>query len=160
MPVLAQYITDFLDFWDWKDPKPEQDPKSEQNLEPEQESVHASVVYEHLSNCQDYLTYNSDETTVPSRRSAFRTSIKWLNDCAKYGIEQVKAKGAQRGADKTKNVVSELRQLGTQMAQELLKGKLGGTRPMTVEQAAAIRLSLAPEAVHKSILIVSGPGAY
>lgn len=142
MPIVAQFIADFLGFWDWIDP------------ETKQGAGNARVVYEHLSNCQNYLTYDSDETTVASRRIAFKKSIRWLNDGAKYGVKQVKDNGAKRGATGPDKVVSELKQFGTQMALELLK------RGATVEEAAAIRLSIALDAVHKSILTVSDPAAH
>ena len=142
MPVVAQFVADFLGFWDWVDPDTKQGAQD------------AKVVYEHLSNCQDYLTYNSDETTVFPRRLAFRKSIKWLYNAAKYGIEQVKAKGAKRGQEE-RNSGSELRQFGTTMAQALLKPDSIGKTPATVEEAAAIRLSIALDSVHKSILTVS-----
>lgn len=148
MPVVAQFIADFLGFWDWIDPETKQRVKD------------ANDIYKHLSNCQDYLTYDSDETTVVSRRIAFKKSIVWLNDAAVYGVEQVKAKGVKRGENGPNDVVSELRQFGTQMALELLEGGPGGKDPCGVAEAAAIRLSIALDAVHKSILMVSGPAAY
>jgi len=106
------------------------------------------------------LTYDSDETTVASRRIAFKKSIRWLNDGAKHGVKQAEAEGAKRGANGRNDVVSELRQFGTQMALELLKDSPGGKTPAGLEEAAAIRLSIALDAVHKSILMVSGPAVY
>ena len=134
MPVIGQFVTDFLGFWDWTD------------AESKPVKTDASIVYGHLNNCQDYLTYNSDETTVFPRRIEFRESIKWLNNGAVYGIQQVVSK--KRGTSKPDGLVSELQQFGTKMAQELL------SQGLNKEEAAAIRLSIALEAVHKSILMV------
>lgn len=158
MPIVAQFIADFLGFWDWSGPEPKQgakDAKPETKKGPED----AEVIHEHLNNCQDYLTYDSDETTVASRRIAFKKSIVWLNDGAKYGIEQVRKNGAKRGANSPEDAVSELRQFGTQMALELFNGGPGRKSPATVVEAAAIRLSIALDAAHKSILTVSGSAA-
>ena len=134
MPVVGQFVTDFLGFWDWTD------------AENKPVKTDANIVYGHLNNCQDYLTYNSDETTVFPRRIEFRDSIKWLSEGAVYGIKQVESK--KRGKDKADNITSELQQFGTKMAQELL------SQGLNREEAAAIRLSIALEAVHKSILMV------
>ena len=134
MPVVAQFVTDFLGFWDWTD------------AENKPVETDAHIVYGHLNNCQDYLTYNSDETTVFPRRIEFRKSIEWLNGGAAYGIKQVEAN--KRETDKSDNLTSELRQFGTKMAEELLN------QGLKREEAAAIRLSIALEAVHKSTLMV------
>lgn len=160
MPIVAQFIADFVGFWDWSGPEPKQGAK---DAKPETKSglEDARVIYKHLNNCHDYLTYDSDETAVAFRRVAFKKSIGRLNDSAKYGIEQVKKNGAKRGANNPakKDAVSELRQFGSQMALELLNGGPGGKSPATVEEAAAIRLSIALDAAHKSILTVSGSAA-
>ena len=135
MPVVAKFVTDFLGFWDWNDPNTNK-PVSD-----------ARVVYNHLSNCQDYLTYNSDELTVFPRRIEFRASIDWLKKAAEYGIRKVH--DMEREKEAGEDTVSQLRHLGTAMAKTLLI-----THGLSVEQAAAIRLAIALDAVHKSVLMV------
>lgn len=131
IPIVADFITDFLGFWNWTD-----------QLKPTEVATHAKTVYDHLNNCQDYLTYDSDETTVLARRNAFELSIAWLYDGAVWGAKNVTKPGS-------KDAQSLLRTFGIDMAKELSKQDL---KP---EEVAAIRLSIALEAVHKSVLMVS-----
>jgi hypothetical protein len=141
MPVVARFVIDFLGFWDSDVVK---DAEGKEDIG--RKSPDPNFVYEQLNNCQDYLTYNSDETTVLPRRIEFRKSIQWLYDHANYGIQQVQSK--KRQSNNPKNLTEELQQFGTAMATALL------SRDFTAEEAAAIRLSIALDAVHKSILMV------
>ncbi|MCJ1402641.1 hypothetical protein MMC11_005861 [Xylographa trunciseda] len=142
MPVVAQFVSDFLGFWDWTDPD-----------EPKDSATDASITYQHLSNCQDYLTYNSDELSVFPRRIEFRKSILWLNKASIHGIKQVS--DGKRGSKQPKDVsdnIWKVRDFGSSMARELLNLKLDKDK-VTRDEAAAIRLSIALDAVHKSILM-------
>ena len=112
----------------------------------------AKTIYQHLSNCQDYLTYNSDEVSIFPRRVEFRKSIEWLKNASEYGIRQVY--DGKRGKNKPDDVVWDVRQFGNSMASKLLDN-LKGDKDQVIREAAAIRLSIALDAVHKSILVVS-----
>lgn len=137
---MAQFVADFLGFWDWK---------------PNQKESVASpgVVYQHLSNCQDYLTYNSDVLSVFPRRINFNCSINWLSQASIYGIKQVKEGRRKAWSNpKPNDYVEKVKRFGTSMAEALLDMNLN------VDLAAAIRLSIALDAVHKSVLMVSQKG--
>lgn len=139
-PVVAQFVGDFLGFWDWKPPEKYQEAKDQQAKD---EPANYATVYQHLKNCQDYLTYNSDKLSVFPRRIEFRRSIDWLSDASIHGVNQVK------GGERNNTANTALQKFGNDMATALLKMKL------TVDEAAAIRLSIVLDAVHKSVLMVS-----
>ena len=129
MPVVAQFVANFLGFWDWSDPND------------------ARALYGHFNNCQIYLTYNSEELTVFRRRVEFRKSIRWLNDTSIHGVQKVadkevadmwkieesrsltgiiyglldpKIPAAQAQSRESKPSDVQLRELGTKMASNLI----------------------------------------
>ena len=88
--------------------------------------------------------------SVFPRRIEFNLSIDWLSKASIDGIKQVKEGNRKAGSNpKPDDYVENVRRFGTSMAEALLK------RGLNVDQAAAIRLSIALDAVHKSVLMVS-----
>lgn len=139
--MLAQFVADFLGFWDW-----DQLTEDKDQLTKDQSAKYASVVYQHLSNCQDYLTYNSDELSVFPRRIAFRRSIDWLRRASIYGIQ----KKREVSPNAVPGHVWNVRRFGNSLA-KYLQGEKG----LSEDKAAAILLSIALDAIHKSVLMVS-----
>ncbi|KAF7536267.1 hypothetical protein G7054_g4653 [Neopestalotiopsis clavispora] len=75
IPVVTRYIADFLGFAD----KLRQVPTEDKNTYSENE------IYQHITNCQVFLSYNADETKWMQRRQAFKESMRKLIDLTQNG---------------------------------------------------------------------------
>lgn len=69
IPVVTRYVADFLGFGRLV--------KSENNLDAKYSE---NEIYQHISNCHVYFSYNADETKLPKRRKVFKDSMKFLFD--------------------------------------------------------------------------------
>lgn len=114
-------------------------------------------IYKHFTNCQDFLTFNPDETTAWKRRADFTKSLHFLKettercvDAAQPGIFGDFWGGPSYGSAQDGEAVKSLRKLGADLARYLVKEKR-----KTTEEAAAILLFTAIDATFKSILVVS-----
>ncbi|KAG9506448.1 hypothetical protein J7337_003431 [Fusarium musae] len=75
IPVVTRYVADFLGFGNklFKDPTESKDTYSE------------NEIYQHITNCQIFLSYNADETKWLQRREAFKASMKKLIELTQRG---------------------------------------------------------------------------
>lgn len=111
-------------------------------------------IYEHFNNCQDYLTYDADETTVWRRRIAFRKSINFLKELVEEGVAAAQPTfiestfGSARSYGDATEAVKKVRKIGVDLARAF-------TDRFGLEKAVALMLSTVMETLHKSILIVS-----
>ncbi|KAH7131804.1 putative prostaglandin G/H synthase 2/cyclooxygenase 2, pgh2/cox2 [Dendryphion nanum] len=68
IPVVTRYVADFLGFGHLiRSAKHPKAPHSE------------NEIYQHISNCQIFLSYNADETKLLKRRKAFTKSMEFLH---------------------------------------------------------------------------------
>lgn len=114
-------------------------------------------IYKHFTNCQDFLTFNPDETTAWKRRVDFTKSMQFLKETTERCVEAVQPGlfgsffgGPSYGSAQDGETVRSLRKFGVNIAQCLVKEKR-----KTKEEAAAIMLFTAINATYKSILVVS-----
>uniref|UniRef100_A0A0D2YHS7 Psi-producing oxygenase A n=1 Tax=Fusarium oxysporum (strain Fo5176) TaxID=660025 RepID=A0A0D2YHS7_FUSOF len=75
IPVVTHYVAEFLGFGD----KLCKDPSQSKGLYSENQ------IYQHITNCQIFLTYNADETKWLQRREAFKASMKALIELTQKG---------------------------------------------------------------------------
>ncbi|KAF9765930.1 hypothetical protein IL306_001713, partial [Fusarium sp. DS 682] len=75
IPVVTRYVANFLGFGDklFKTPTGGKDTYSE------------NEIYQHITNCQIFLSYNADETKWLQRREAFKASMKKLIELTQKG---------------------------------------------------------------------------
>ncbi|KAK2678791.1 hypothetical protein RAB80_003972 [Fusarium oxysporum f. sp. vasinfectum] len=75
IPVVTRYVADFLGFGNklFKTPTDAKDTYSE------------NEIYQHITNCQIFLSYNADETKWLQRREAFKASMKKLIELTQRG---------------------------------------------------------------------------
>ncbi|MCJ1465542.1 hypothetical protein MMC07_004160 [Pseudocyphellaria aurata] len=147
IPVVTRFFVDFLGFWDCV--QTPQHPNRQYN---------ENEIYEHICNCQDYRSYNSDETTMWKRRLAFKKSIIFLREKAEYGARRARGFfGLIPRDNKTtgdRAYVVALRNFGVKVSKAFAK-KLKNT-----DEVAAMMLVIALEAVHKSVMTFTEVLAY
>ncbi|KAI9667934.1 MAG: hypothetical protein M1821_000754 [Bathelium mastoideum] len=74
IPVVTRYVADFLGFGHLL--------HTENNSGG---SYSENEIYQHITNCQVFLSYNADETKMLKRRKAFKTSMSFLIDLTLNG---------------------------------------------------------------------------
>ncbi|KAK2616823.1 hypothetical protein QQS21_000200 [Conoideocrella luteorostrata] len=75
IPVVTRYVAAFLGF----------DDKLCTVATNVKDMYSENEIYQHITNCQIFLTYNADETKWLQRRQAFKTSMKKLIDLTQKG---------------------------------------------------------------------------
>ncbi|KAH7141556.1 putative prostaglandin G/H synthase 2/cyclooxygenase 2, pgh2/cox2 [Dactylonectria estremocensis] len=75
IPVVTQYVADFLGFAN----------KLRKDATEVKDTYSENEIYQHITDCQVFLTYNADETKWMQRRLAFKTSMKKLIDLTQKG---------------------------------------------------------------------------
>ncbi|KAK8929096.1 hypothetical protein H634G_03383 [Metarhizium anisopliae BRIP 53293] len=75
IPIVTRYVADFLGFGD----------KLRKVATDAKDKYSENEIYQHITNCQVFLTYNVDETKWMPRRQAFQTSMKKLIDLTQNG---------------------------------------------------------------------------
>lgn len=143
--MVTRFAADFLGFGDQiRTQASQKDRKYNENQ-----------IYRHFTDCQDYLTFNSDEAVTWKRRMAYRDSMQFLKQMTEQGVRDAQPglfEFYERcyGTKEDNAHVKELRKFGTAVARALVKEK-----GKTVVEAAGIMLATALDATHKIILIVS-----
>lgn len=143
IPVVTRFVSDFLGFFDCIKTPAHTDRKYDENQ-----------IYQHIQSCQDYLAYDSDETTIWKRRMAFKNSVNFLKELSEYGATQTKGRlfgwfprETQTGGDK--GYVVAVRDFGVQVSKAM------ATRLENAEEVAAMMLVVALDVAHKSVMTVS-----
>ena len=140
--MTTRYVADFLGFGHLiKGDKNPDAPYSE------------NQIYQHITNCQTFFSYNADETKLLKRRSAFKASMKFLYDLTKYGnIWEANRWSITRYFSsigrKENNVMVEL---GFKVAERVLQHE------RAVGRAAAVLLMVALDSAYNSVLAVMLP---
>ncbi|KAL8693454.1 MAG: hypothetical protein Q9218_001725 [Villophora microphyllina] len=74
IPVITRCIADFLGFGD-----------QIRSIENPKAKYSENEIYQHITNCQVFLSYNADETKLLKRRTAFKESMEFLLTLAEGG---------------------------------------------------------------------------
>lgn len=146
IPVVTRYVADFLGFGHLV--------KSEKNLDAKYSE---NEIYQHITNCHVYFSYNADETKIPKRRKVFKDSMKFLFELTlnngnvaeanKFRLTRVvQSLGSwfSKSAAGDKNPMSEL---GFKLSEQVLQEQKGD-----VGKAAAILLLIALDSSYNSVL--------
>ncbi|KAK3989229.1 heme peroxidase-domain-containing protein [Cladorrhinum sp. PSN332] len=145
IPVVTRYVADFLGFGHLV--------KSETNLS----AMHSeNDIYQHITNCQVYLSYNADETKLLKRRLAFKKSMNFLHDLTLKEGTIVEAKKSLMTRKLSsfgrwlftghKGTANPMRQLGLEVAERILANEPDPGR------AAAIFLLVGLDSAYNSVL--------
>ena len=138
--MTTRYVADFLGFGHLI--------KGDQNSKA---PYSENQIYQHITNCQIFFSYNADETKLLNRRKAYRSSMNFLYDLTKDGnIWQANRWSITRGlismGRKESNPMVEL---GFRVAERVLKHERDAGR------SAAILLLIALDSAYNSVLAVS-----
>jgi nitroreductase len=141
IPVVTKYVADFLGFGHLiRSANRPKAPYSE------------NEIYRHISNCQVFLSYNSDETKMLARRKAFKQSMAFLHKLVLGGnIAKANRYSATKYFFGTRND-NAMAKLGYEIAERLL------LHVPNAEAAAAIMVFVGLHAAYNSVLAVSSPG--
>ncbi|KAH7018578.1 putative prostaglandin G/H synthase 2/cyclooxygenase 2, pgh2/cox2 [Microdochium trichocladiopsis] len=77
IPVVTRYIAAFLGFSNKL--------REVATETPVKDTYTENQIYQHITNCQVFLSYNTDETKWMARRQAFQESMKFLIDLTRQG---------------------------------------------------------------------------
>lgn len=146
IPVVTRYVADFLGFGHLV--------KSEKNLHAKYSE---NEIYQHITNCHLYFSYNADETKLPKRRKVFKDSMHFLFDLTlnegnvaeanKFRLTRaIQSVGSwfSKSAAGDKNPMSEL---GFKVSEQVLQQQKGDTG-----RVAAILLLIALDSSYNSVL--------
>ena len=138
--MTTRYVADFLGFGHLI--KGDQNPKAPYS---------ENQIYQHITNCQVFFSYNADETKLLNRRKAYRSSMNFLYDLTMNGnIWQANRWSITRDfifmGKKESNPMVEL---GFKVAERVLEHERDAGR------SAAILLLNALDSAYNSVLAVS-----
>lgn len=141
IPIITRFVSDFLGFFDSvKTVKHPNRPYSE------------SQIYQHISNCQDYLSYASDETTAWKRRQDFKKSIAFLSELTKNGTPDTglfnRALSLFKAVEVEDKPIMDLRAYGADCSAVLMR------ELNDADQVTAAKMVVALNAAHKAVLMV------
>jgi hypothetical protein len=138
--VTTRYVADFLGFGHLI--KGDQNPKAPYS---------ENQIYQHITNCQIFFSYNADETKLLKRRKAFRSSMTFLYDLTKNGniwqANRWSITGGFLSMGKRDN--NPMVELGFKVAERVLKHERDAGR------SAAVLLMVALDSAYNSVLAVS-----
>jgi hypothetical protein len=113
-------------------------------------------IYQHITNCQVFLSYNIDETKMLKRRQAYKDSMNFLFELTKSGsISEANrwavTKLIRRGLGTIfcRREKNPMRRLGLEVATTILKTE------RSAGKAAAVLLIVALDSAYNSVLAVS-----
>ena len=132
IPVTTRYVADFLGFTD-------RIRTNEKSTAPYSENE----IYQHITNCQVFLSYNADETKMWRRRAAFKKSMQFLFELAESG----NIKEANRWFFRV-SPTNHIKHLGITVAARILE------QEKDTGKAAAILLLTALDSAYNSVLAV------
>ena len=150
IPVITRFVADLVGFGHLMKTR-------EQLHRPYEEND----IYAHITNCQDWVTFDADETQTYRAREKFRASIKLLMQLAKDGAADAQRVFLEGWRSRTYHLVhgdshevGELRRFGVELTQEVTARMTAARVPKPQEATAAVLLAFALEASHKSVAMV------
>ena len=149
IPVITRFVADVLGFGHLIKTR-------EQLYRPYEENE----IYDHIINCQDWVTFDADETRTYRRREKFRASIKVLQKLTSDAVaesQKMLFEGLRRNyhiVHGDSDDVRKLRQFGVALTQAVTTKLRASNVDKPVEATTAVMLSFALEASHKSVAMV------
>lgn len=137
--MVTHYVADFLGFRD----KLRRQPVAKSGTYSENE------IYQHITNCQVFLTYNADETKWMARRQAFRTSMQTLIGLTRKGTIWEANQWDLTRALFGKRATTHMHDLGVFVAKQVLDYEKDQSK------AAAILLLICLDFAYHSVVSVS-----
>ncbi|KAI9723451.1 MAG: hypothetical protein M1828_004181 [Chrysothrix sp. TS-e1954] len=140
IPVITRYVGDFLGFTD------------KIRIAPGSKATFSeNHIYQHITNCQVFLSYNADETKMWKRRDAFKTSMQFLYELAESGNIKEASRwwpswGGSGDASEPRN---HIKNLGKTVAKHIL------SEDSDTGRAAAKLLLIALDSAYNSVLAFS-----
>jgi len=142
IPVVTRYIIDFLGISHLV--------QSDSNPNAPSENL----IYQHITNCHTFLSYNADETKLQKRRKAFKSSMSFLYDLTLSGNVREANKWAVTKffghlwpfGRRSSNPMTAL---GLKVAKEVLR-----TEKYDSGKAAAVLLIIALDCAYNAVLAV------
>lgn len=135
--MITRYVADFLGFAD----------KVKSNDNPHAE-YSENEIYQHITNCQIFFSYNSDETKLIRRRKAFTTSMTFLYELTRAGhIRDATLWGKMKGIF-WRSKLNPMEQLGLEIAHQVLEKEPDHGR------AAAILLLIGLDSAYHGVVAV------
>ena len=139
IPVVTQYVADFLGFGN-KLRKVATDVKG---------TYTENEIYQHITNCQIFLTYHTDETKWMERRQAFKASMNKLIELTQNGTIWAASQWDITRALFGKRPNNPMRELGDFVAKRVLAYEKDQNK------AAAILLLICLDFAYNSVVSVS-----
>ncbi|KAK3938600.1 heme peroxidase-domain-containing protein [Diplogelasinospora grovesii] len=145
IPVITRYVADFLGFGDQV--KSDRNPRARYS---------ENEIYQHITNCQIFLSYNADETKLLKRRQAFKSSMAFLYkltqagniyDANRWSLTRWTANGL--GYLLGRSGKNPMRDLGFRVARHVLDQEKDAGR------AAAILLLIGLDGAYNAVLAFS-----
>ncbi|GKT61021.1 LOW QUALITY PROTEIN: PSI-producing oxygenase C [Colletotrichum tofieldiae] len=148
IPVVTRYMAAFLGF----SHKLREVPATSSVLDKRTQTAHHGTyteneIYQHITNCQVFLAYNTDETKWMARRQVFQKSVEFLIELARQGTiwEAKQMFGLSNmlfGREKT----NPMHQMGVFVARQILKHEPDQVR------AAAILLLISLDFAYNAVV--------
>ena len=141
VPVITCFFIDFLGFWN----------RVKTDAYPNRE-FSEDAIYKLMDDCQDYQSWDTDQTKGNKRRQTFQTSIKKLKEVAEYGVRRSSSgilwwRNAFRtyGAGTEPRQVMQMRRLAVTATQTLL------SKGFSQAEVSAIMLAFALDSAHNLV---------
>lgn len=157
IPVVTRFLVDFLGNWD-------QVKTNQSNVD---RPYTENQIYQHIDNCQNFQSWDSDETKVWQRRVAFKESMAFLQKFAEGGVAKsdytpyAYAAGLRRWLKEDRSeqyqdqpYATKVRELAIQTVAALKSSGL------SQKEIAAVMLSFALDIAHKIVLTFTEIIAY
>lgn len=141
IPVVTQYVADFLGFGN----------KVRKVATDDKDTYSENEIYQHITNCQIFLTYNADETKWMERRQAFKASMNKLIDLTQKGTIWSASQWDITRALFGKRPTNPMRELGDFVAKQVLDYEKDRCK------AAAILLLICLDFAYNAAVAVSDP---
>ena len=142
IPVVTRYVADFLGFGHKL--------RTDSNLS---KALTENEIYQHITNCQMFLSYNADETKLLKRRKAFRDSMVFLTDLTERGSIAEANSWSITQALFGKQRTNAMTELGFFIAQKVLEYEKDAGK------AAAILLLICLDFAYNSVVSVGDTNA-
>ena len=137
--MVTQYVADFLGFGN----------KLRKVATDVKDTYSENEIYQHITNCQIFLTYHTDETKWMERRKAFKTSMNKLIELTQKGSIWTASQWDITRALCGKRPTNPMRELGDFVAKQVLDYENDRNK------AAAILLLICLDFAYNAVVSVS-----
>ncbi|WQF74989.1 Putative hem peroxidase superfamily, hem peroxidase, animal-type [Colletotrichum destructivum] len=148
IPVVTRYMAAFLGFSHKLREVPATCTVSDKRTQTAHHGTYTeNEIYQHITNCQVFLAYNTDETKWMARRKAFQKSVETLIELARQGtIWEAKQIFGLSNMLYGREETNPMHQMGVFVAKQILKHEPDQTR------AAAILLLISLDFTYNAVV--------